>query len=126
MIENKEKVIMIVDDDSSLQQFATELLQDEGYQVVSTFDAHSALARLRYFQPDVILLDVRMPEMDGFTFLTKLREELNSPVPVIGLTASSLDEERLREHEGITAVLAKPFDINVLLKLVSTAITARM
>ncbi len=108
MISPSEKVILVVDDESRMVRFVRMNLELEGYQVVEAGTGMEALEKVRDELPDLVLLDVMMPEMDGFETLERLREI--STVPVIMLTVKGDEEDRIRGLElGADDYVTKPF-----------------
>src|SRR5688500_9747715 len=91
--------ILIVDDMESNIRLLTRLLERAGYSNIgATSDARTALEAYRVLEPHIVLLDLRMPHLDGFALLQAMRE-MNSPdavVPVLIITADSAPESRLR------------------------------
>ncbi len=111
--------MLVVDDDMDIRSVVSELLSDEGYQVKTAINGRDALATLSSWQPDVILLDLMMPIMDGWTFLTtqQSNRELRC-IPVIVMSAShSLPQEGKRL--AVADVVAKPFEIDTVLTKVA-------
>ena len=106
--------VLVVDDESDIRQAMAEILADEGYQVADAGDGAEALAKVRAFHPEVVLLDLMMPGMSGWDFLRAARgdPELSS-IPVIVLSA--LGGERAIEAQ---AFIEKPFDLDTLLRAV--------
>ncbi|MGD9318008.1 MAG: response regulator transcription factor [Anaerolineae bacterium] len=108
MISPSEKVILVVDDESRMVRFVRMNLELEGYQVAEAGTGMEALEKVRDELPDLVLLDVMMPEMDGFETLERLREI--STVPVIMLTVKGDEEDRIRGLElGADDYVTKPF-----------------
>jgi len=108
MISPADKVILVVDDESRMVRFVRMNLELEGYQVVEAANGLEALEKVRDDLPDLIVLDVMMPEMDGFETLARLREI--STVPVIMLTVKGDEEDRIRGLElGADDYVTKPF-----------------
>ncbi len=107
--------VLVVDDDPAIRAFVSELLADEGYEVRAATNGRDALTVLASWRPDVILLDLMMPEMDGWAFLATQRLNLELVcIPVIVMSASY----NLRGGAGriIAAdMVAKPFAIDQLL-----------
>ena len=102
--------ILVVDDEELLVKGIRFNLQNEGYQVICGFNGAEAVAFARQENPDLIVLDVMMPEMDGLTACSKIREFSN--VPVILLTAKANDMDKLMGFEnGADDYLTKPFNI---------------
>lgn len=108
MAPPQDKLILIVDDESRMVRFVRMNLELEGYQVTEASNGLEALDRVRDELPDMVLLDVMMPEMDGFETLERLREI--STVPVIMLTVKGDEEDRIRGLElGADDYITKPF-----------------
>lgn len=107
--------VLVVEDDPHLAAGVTENLRAEGYEVVSMGDGKPALEWLRDRQCSLIVLDVMLPEMDGFTLCRTLREQGNS-TPVLFLTARGDPADRVRGLEaGGDDYLAKPFHLQEFL-----------
>ncbi len=101
-------LILIVDDEAKMIRFVRMNLELEGYRVTEAGDGLEALERVRQDLPDLVLLDVMMPHMDGFETLERLREI--SKVPVIMLTVRGDEEDRIRGLElGADDYVTKPF-----------------
>lgn len=107
--------ILFIEDDDSIQEFVRVALNDEGYEVVSASDGSVALKRIRERAPALILLDMRMPIMDGWTFLQHYQQMPLPHVPVVAMTAS---HNLALRPAGVRDFLAKPFDLNDLFVLV--------
>jgi CheY-like chemotaxis protein len=110
-----ERRVLVVDDDRSIQGFLAEALADEGYEVRTAANGREAVAILRGWRPDLILLDLMMPEMDGWAFRAEQRTMPNAAdVPVIVLSAAR--DLSTKAHDLTPArVFAKPFDLAALL-----------
>jgi len=116
--------ILLVDDDESIRQIVTIFLTDEGYQVAGAGNGLSALGLLPSFQPEIILLDLRMPVMDGWEFVRRYRELPGPHAPIIAFVAA-LRAEQEKVEIGAVGLLAKPFDLEELLDAVEKACAAR-
>jgi DNA-binding response OmpR family regulator len=104
----KRRKILIVDDEERMVRFIRLNLEHDGFTVSEAFNGRQALQRLRDETPDLILLDVMMPDMDGFEVLEMVRE-MNA-VPVIMLTAKGEENDRVRGLElGADDYVSKPF-----------------
>ena len=113
-----KKRILLVDDDESIRQFVEMALTDEGYEVVTAANGQAALDVLGRWTPSLILLDMRMPIMDGWSFSSVWRQAPQKrKVPVVVITAARDAAESAAEI-GADAVLSKPFDLGELLALV--------
>ncbi len=110
--------MLVVDDDSSIRELLHAALEEEGYEVVSATDGQDALVIVERWRPDVIVLDLMMPVMDGWTFAKRLRERYD--IPIVALSAVT-DIERHAKALGARDVIAKPFDLDALLPKVARA-----
>lgn len=107
-------LILIIDDDVLSVKLISFLLQDTGYRVLQAYDGKEALLILRKYQPNLVLLDVSMPQMDGFEVCRWIRR--TSDVPIIFLTAhANLEERVLGLQTGGDDYIVKPFDPHELL-----------
>ena len=105
---SERRRILVVDDEERMIRFIRMNLEHDGYQVAEAFNGKQAIQRIRDVTPDLILLDVMMPDLDGFEVLEAIREFSN--VPVIMLTAKGEEDDRVRglEH-GADDYIIKPF-----------------
>jgi two-component system capsular synthesis sensor histidine kinase RcsC len=111
---NDDIVILVVDDHPINRRLLADQLGSLGYQVVTATDGVDALNFLKKKSVDIILTDVNMPNMDGYTLARRLREQKIS-LPVIGVTANALAEEKQRCIDaGMDGCLSKPVTLNVL------------
>jgi len=107
-IELRDRMVLVVDDEPRMISFMRMNLELEGCRVITASNGKDALERARDALPDVVLLDIMMPQMDGFEVLRRLREW--STVPVIVLTAKDDEEDRIRGLElGADDYIGKPF-----------------
>jgi two-component system, OmpR family, KDP operon response regulator KdpE len=107
-VDLRDKLILVVDDEPRIISFMRMNLEIEGCRVISAANGREALERAREDLPDLILLDIMMPIMDGFEVLRRLREF--SSVPVIVLTAKDDEDDRIRGLElGADDYIGKPF-----------------
>jgi DNA-binding response OmpR family regulator len=107
------KTILIVDDNASVRKLVIEYLTEEGFRVVQADNGKNAIFVARYEKPDLILLDIMMPEMDGFEFLRTYRKERNTPV--ILLTAKLEESDKVVGLElGADDYVTKPFGMREL------------
>ena len=108
------KTVLIVDDEPNIRGFLRMVLEDEGYRVETAGDGREALDKLRRNPPDAVLLDLMMPVVDGWSFLTSRRTlsaECRCPV----LVMSAVGGWGMARELGAAGFLAKPFDVDVLL-----------
>jgi len=113
--------ILLVDDEQSILNLATAYLQKEGYETYTAMDGPSALKAARVFKPDLIVLDIMLPGMDGLEVLSQLRRE--SDVYVILLTAKSEEADKvIGLSVGADDYLTKPFSPRELAARVKAAL----
>jgi CheY-like chemotaxis protein len=108
--------ILVIDDDPAILTTLTDILQFEGYHVVTATNGAEGLRRLEADLPQLILLDMRMPVMDGWEFARAVRER-GIALPIFVMTAAQ-DARRWAQEIGAAGYLAKPFDLPDLLATV--------
>lgn len=117
-----EPKVLIVDDDSDVRRMLSVLLRLEGYQVTEARDGMEALGSFHRDRPDLIVLDIAMPRLDGFEVLDRVRalSAKDDYIPVVILSAFS-DQERIEEgyRRGAAIYMTKPAHIPDLLSLVA-------
>ena len=117
----KKTTILAADDDPQLLRLITRNLQLEGYDVLAASDGQQALELIENNSPDLVLLDVMMPRMDGFTVCYRVREF--SSVTIIIITARGQDQDKVRGLDlGADDYLTKPFSVDELLARVRAVI----
>ncbi len=104
--------ILAVDDEKHIVRLIQVNLERAGYQVVTAFDGPEALKKVESDRPDLIVLDVMMPKMDGFEVLKRLQANPETrEIPIIMLTAKAQDADVFRGWaSGVSAYLTKPFN----------------
>ncbi|MBF8296468.1 MAG: putative two-component response regulator receiver protein [Bacteroidetes bacterium] len=114
------KNVLLVEDEEELVDIVGSVLGEEGYNVKKSVTAEAALQLCESYQPDLIICDVKMGEMDGFAMLEKLKmSERLKNIPFIFLTAFDETEARKKGVKlGADAYITKPFDIDDLLRTV--------
>lgn len=114
------KKILAVDDERHIVRLVQVNLERAGYQVVTAFDGKDALEKVEAENPDLVVLDVMMPYMDGFEVLQNLRKNPNTrDLPVIMLTAKAQDADVFRGWQsGVDCYLTKPFNPMELISFV--------
>jgi len=117
------KHILVVDDDATIRELIELALTDEGYEIIAARNGAEALAVVGAAPVDLILLDIRMPIMDGWTFARTYRDLPGPHAPIIVLTASRGTGEGAADV-AVAAFLAKPFEIAPLLAAVAHALTS--
>lgn len=117
----KGKLILVVDDEKRMVEFMRMNLELEGYRVATAHNGLEALERVRADLPDLVLLDVMMPQMDGFEALQRIREV--SSVPVIMVTVRGEERDLVRGLElGADDYIAKPFSPRELLSRIKAVL----
>ena len=108
------KTILVVDDNPSVRTLVREYLTEQGYHIITADNGQNALYTARSEKPDLILLDVMMPQMDGYQFITAYRKEQNAPI--ILLTAKLEETDKVLGLElGADDYVTKPFGMRELL-----------
>lgn len=114
------KKILVVDDERHIVRLVEVNLTRAGYEVVTAYDGVEALEKMEEEQPDMVVLDVMMPRMDGFEVLKHLQAEAKyKDIPVIMLTAKAQDADIFKGWQsGVSSYLTKPFNPKELLVFV--------
>ena len=104
--------VLIVDDNPLNIELASYVLQEDGFIVEAAVDGDDALARIPALQPDLILMDIQLPGVDGLTLTRQLKARLPVPFTVVAFTAYAMrgDEEKMRAA-GCDGYIAKPIDV---------------
>lgn len=115
------KKILVVEDEEGIRVFLTTRLGRAGYEVVEAVNGLEGLQKFYSDRPDIVILDIAMPEMDGWQTLQRIREV--STVPIVMLTAATQEREKIRGlDEGADDYITKPFSGDELLARVSTVL----
>ena len=109
--------ILVVEDNQSIREMVALVLEEAGYEVICARDGQEALDLLAQVEPHMILLDMRMPRMDGRTFAQVYRKKLGDGAPIVVMTAS-YNPAKAAEDTQAAAYLAKPFEVDDLLGLI--------
>lgn len=113
------KRILVVEDDTSIRELLVELLESEGYAVSSANNGLEGLKFLEHHRPDLILIDLMMPVMDGYSFRTEqLKNSKWAEIPTVVMSAEANAKEKMRNF-NITAFLSKPVELDMILKTVA-------
>jgi DNA-binding response OmpR family regulator len=107
------QTILVVDDQSSVRQLVQDYLTEQGFRVVTATDGQNAIYAARHEKPDLILLDIMMPRMDGYQFLRQFREEAQTPVIIITAREEETDAV-LGLDLGADDYVVKPFRMREL------------
>lgn len=122
--QDNAKRVLIVDDDPTIRVICREVLERAGYSVQDVGDGRAALATAKAFRPDLMVLDVMMPDMDGFTTAERFRaESATSMTPIIFLSARGETHDKVRAfRSGAEDYVVKPFDAAELVARVAKAL----
>ncbi len=116
--------ILVVEDDPDLLALVEMILSDAGYRVRTAGDGRTALARVAEEMPALVLLDMRMPVMNGWEFAREFRARHGHAAPIVVVTAA--ENARLRAEEvGAEGWLEKPFDVDDVLRMVARFVEPR-
>ena len=116
--------ILVADDDINVHQSLNTYFRREGYQMISAYDGQEAIDHVRKSRPDIVLLDIMMPKMDGLMVCREIRKETN--LPIIMLTAKGEEFDKLLGLElGADDYITKPFSPREVLARVK-AVLRRM
>ena len=113
--------ILVVDDDASSLELMEAMLVPNGYEIITANDGSKAVAIIVEQKPDLILLDIMMPGLDGYSTLAKIKENKTiSKIPVVMLTAMGFQlNKELALRFGAVGYITKPVDLPELLKTIS-------
>ncbi len=119
-------LVMVVDDSITVRKVTTRLLERNDYDVVTAKDGVDALAQLQEHHPDVMLLDVEMPRMDGFELATNIRNDADlKEIPIIMITSRTATKHRQRAMDiGVNAYLGKPYNESDLLQNIENLVSS--
>lgn len=112
-----KKKILVVDDEATICDLVRIRLEKKGYQVTTALSGEEALELAKKEKPDLVILDIMMPEMDGYEVLKRLRGDLKVDAPVMLLTAKSTDSDVWEGWQsGVDYYVTKPFTSHTLLR----------
>ncbi|MGC8763693.1 MAG: response regulator [Acidobacteriota bacterium] len=110
---------LVCDDNEDIRELLTSVLEGEGHEVVCTGNGREVLPEVQRHRPDLVLLDIRMPDFDGLDVLRALRTGMADPPPVVVLSAKTLEEDRWEAlAAGAAAYLLKPFSLSALVEVI--------
>jgi len=121
----KRATVLVVDDNRDDVRIVRDALRSKGYKVIAAYDGEKGFLKAQRTDPDIIILDIMMPKLDGIEVLRKIREhpELKTK-PVIMLTAKTQDEDMLKGYRwGADYYITKPFTLSQLYYGVSMMLT---
>jgi two-component system cell cycle response regulator DivK len=116
--------IVVADDDVACLEFLVEALNDYGYLAVAASDGGLAARLVHETRPRLVLLDIEMPVLDGYSVLAKIRADENTAsVPVFAVTARAMLDERIRAlTSGFDAYITKPVDLGRMMALIALGV----
>jgi DNA-binding response OmpR family regulator len=119
------KKILVVDDEEDILHFLELVLQEKDYEVATASGGHEALTKAQMERPDLVLLDVMMPQMDGWEVLKLLRvDDATAKIPVAMLSARTEAKDRVQGlQEGAIDYICKPFSLQELLSKIEGVFT---
>ncbi|NEP03772.1 MAG: response regulator transcription factor [Okeania sp. SIO2G4] len=120
--------ILLVDDEPGLREAVQAYLEDSGFNVNVASNANQGWDILQSYLPDLVITDIMMPQIDGYQFLQKLREDPRfKALPVVFLTAKGMTTDRIQGYQaGCDAYLSKPFDPEELVAIVENLLERRI
>lgn len=124
MEQNGRRRILVVDDDEDLVDIIEEILISEGYLVDRAPNGVEALKAIAQRMPDLILLDMKMPVMDGWQFAREYKGRAEHSAPIVVVTAAESAKKRAMDVSA-DGWLGKPFNLDELIELVKTRVTPR-
>jgi CheY-like chemotaxis protein len=119
------KTILVVDDDRPTLSLVASLLKTLGHEVETAVSGKAALEAIERKTPDLVLLDISLPYMDGYDVAMMLRERLGRSLPIVALTGRPGRDARRAAEAGFAAWLEKPFDVPELVKAINGQLKAR-
>ena len=124
---DERRLIMIVDDSVTVRKVTSRLLERQGYDVVTAKDGVDAIEQLETIKPDLMLLDIEMPRMDGFEVTNLVRHhEVHRDLPIIMITSRTGEKHRERALSlGVNQYMGKPFQEETLLENIESLLTVR-
>jgi two-component system, chemotaxis family, chemotaxis protein CheY len=120
-VTEEDRTVLVVEDDQSIRDVITDVLEDRGFRVVGAGNGAEALNNLETIRPDVMVLDLLMPVMHGWEFMESYGEKTGGlPIPIVVVSVNSALPRSFNRF-GVRTVVAKPFNIDDLLHAVEGA-----
>ncbi len=115
-MNNKKRTVLVVDDETNIRELIKDNLEEENYRVFTANDGLSALDMVDKHKPDLVILDIMMPEMDGWEVCKTIRDR-GEEIKILMLTAKSSSRDRMIGKSILNAdmYMTKPFDIEELI-----------
>jgi len=122
----RARTVMVVDDSVTVRKVTSRLLERHGYEVLLAKDGMDAIAKLEDQKPDIMLLDIEMPRMDGFEVASLVRHNPNlEDLPIIMITSRTGEKHRERAFQiGVNCYMGKPFQEQQLLDTIAELLPA--
>lgn len=117
VLADQPKTVLVVEDDWNIQSLIVLILEDEGYRVETAANGLQGLNAVERSLPDLILLDMNMPVMNGWEFAQVFHARFDSQVPIVAVTAST-DARQAAEDIGAVDFIGKPFELDTLVRVV--------
>lgn len=118
----RNPVVLIVDDEDGIRDFLRSAFETEGYTVLAAADGEAALMLCEHLRPDIILLDLMMPRLDGLGFLHEFRRRYGfdtCPTYIMSAVGTAVEHA---EAAGVTGAIVKPFDLEAVLEMAARSI----
>jgi two-component system cell cycle response regulator DivK len=114
------KIILHIEDNSDNRLLVRRLLQSEGYNVIEAANAQEALAAISEYRPDLILMDINMPDVDGYSLTSQLKNNDGyGNFPIIAITANVMKGDREKSYQaGCDGYIDKPIDVDTFLDVI--------
>lgn len=119
------KLILVADDEKDIVEIVREVLEDAGFATMEAYDGQQALEAIAQKRPDALVLDIKMPVVDGIEVIRRLRADSGlSSIPVVVLTATQVIHESREQFRqlGVSSWLSKPFEPQELVAAVKKAL----
>jgi DNA-binding response OmpR family regulator len=116
---NAKRTVLVIEDDEAIQEMLDFMLESDGYRVVYAYDGLAGLSELNATKPDLIILDIGLPLMDGEAFIAAYRLTPMPHPPIIGISAYKVSPELVSK---VDAFLKKPFNFGELRSTVQTVL----
>jgi len=122
VVTHSNRVVLVVEDDESIRNVITDVLEDRGYRVIGATNGADALHQLEQAKPDVMVLDLLMPVMHGWDFMEAYAEKTGgNPIPIVVVSVNSALPRSFNRF-GVHSVVRKPFDVDDLAQSVEAAL----
>lgn|GEM_PF-81335 len=117
-ISGAQATILVIDDQPGIRRLLTEVLQDEGYNVITAANGYEGIQVAAEIKPNVILMDMKMPGMDGIETLKELKRQGQGDRVIMMTAYGELDMVNEAKEAGMSEYITKPFDIILLCRII--------